>query len=65
MFGKSVKTIVDPSQLETLRQLPRHSGILAKFGIKLPKEAIVVVGSDGIKILLSTRPKNDNEPIQA
>ena len=63
LLGKSSKIVVDPSQLATLRQLPRHSAILAKFGIRLPKEAIVVVGSDGIKIVLPSA--KSVEPLKA
>lgn len=59
--GKRSKIAVEPSQLATLRQLPRHSAILAKLGIRLPKEAIVVVGMNGIQIVLPTTTKNAEE----
>lgn len=64
LVGKSIKTVADPAQLALLRRLPRHSGALAKLGIRLPREAIVLVGSDGIKIVLPTSQRED-EAIEA
>ena len=55
MLEKTFKTIVSTSQLTTLRQMPRHLAILERLGIQVPKDAIVVVGSNGIKILVPAK----------
>jgi len=63
LVNKSVKMVADPAQLALLRRLPRHSGALAHLGIRLPKDAIILVGSEGIKIVLPKQ--NKEETIQA
>lgn len=55
MLEKTFKTLVSTSQLSTLRQMPRHQAILERLGIKVPRNAIVVVGSHGIKILVPAK----------
>lgn len=39
-------------QLAALRQFPKHPLVLAELGLSLPTSIIVLVGKDGIRLLV-------------
>ena len=41
-----------PEQLAALRQFPKHPLVLAELGLSLPTSIIVLVGKDGVRILV-------------
>jgi hypothetical protein len=43
-------------QFALLQRYPRHTGLLRQLGITIPPEGMVVVGKDGIRVLVPQRP---------
>jgi len=49
----SVQTMtLTTEQLAALRQFPKHPLVLAELGLSLPTSIIVLVGKDGVRILV-------------